>query len=267
MQVVSKIDHLITELTKLRPTLSDDASSNEKKFSDLLTSSLENGHTIADKKMDVIFSKNAKPENEIPSWVDPDYGYDPQNPRKPNMRELMEAMSGKNLEVLYKEPKENWQKISHQASEMLYGVVGANKDTRDWPSIMTSSDILTEAREQTGAMYEPKVDIHSNFDDAGILVEQMAVVKDNNGNILRSLSNNINFAEETLITFGATKDSIPVNIEKRIDPEKFDDTLLAFLKNFDNRPTSIPQMVLQSASEMIANKISQEIPLDELAKL
>ncbi len=30
MQVVNKIDHLITELTKLKPELSDDPSSNEK---------------------------------------------------------------------------------------------------------------------------------------------------------------------------------------------------------------------------------------------
>ena len=105
MQVVNKIDYLIAELTKLRPTLSDDPSSNEKRFSDLLTSSLENSHTIAGKETEVMFSKSAKPENEIPSWVDPDYGYDPNNPRKPNMRELMEAMSGKNVEDLYKEPK------------------------------------------------------------------------------------------------------------------------------------------------------------------
>ena len=44
-----------------------------------------------------------KIENGIPSWVDPDYGYDPQNPRKPNMRELMEAISGKDVEDLYAE--------------------------------------------------------------------------------------------------------------------------------------------------------------------
>jgi hypothetical protein len=101
----------------------------------------------------------------MPSWVDPDYGYDPQNPRKPNMRELMEAMSGKNVEDLYAKPNENWQKVSRQASEMLYGVVGANEDTRDWLSIMASSNILTEARKQTGAMYKPEVGIHSYYND------------------------------------------------------------------------------------------------------
>jgi hypothetical protein len=39
------------------------------------------------------------------------------------------------------------------------------------------------------------------------------------------------------------------------------------LKNFDKKPTSIQQVVVQSASDVIAKKISQEIPLAELAKL
>jgi hypothetical protein len=267
MQVISKIDHLMTELTKLKPILSDDASSNEKKFNGLLTASIENGTTVANEDMEVTFSTNAKPVDIIPSWVDPDYGYDPQNPRKPNMRELMEAMSGKNLEHLYSESDKNWQKISRQASEMLYGVVGANEDSRDWPSIMNSSNILTEAQKQTGAMYKPEVDIQSNFNSDGILTDQIAVIKDNKGNTLRSLSTDTTSAEETLLNFGASKESIPTNLGERINPEKFDSDLLAFLKNFDNHPTSIQQVVVQSASELIANKISQEIPLDELAKL
>ena len=32
--------------------------------------------------------------NNIPAWVDPDYSYDPSNPRKPNMREMMELIAG-----------------------------------------------------------------------------------------------------------------------------------------------------------------------------
>jgi hypothetical protein len=267
MQVISKIDHLINELTRLKPQLSDDSPSNEKRFNDLLTASIATDHTVADEDMEATFSANAKSVDIIPSWVDPDYGYDPQNPRKPNMRELMEAMSGKSVEDLYADPDKNWQKISRQASEMLHGVVGVNEDSRDWPSIMNSSDIPTEARKQTGNMYEPEVDIQSNFDSDGVLTEQMAVIKDNKGNTLRSLPSDITSAEETLINFGATKESIPANLEERIIPGKFDSDLLAFLKNFDNNPTSIKQVIVQSASEVIANKISQEIPLDELAEL
>ena len=33
MQIINKIDYLITELTKLKPSLSDDSSNNEKKLS------------------------------------------------------------------------------------------------------------------------------------------------------------------------------------------------------------------------------------------
>ncbi|MDC3055683.1 hypothetical protein OA068_01715, partial [Paracoccaceae bacterium] len=115
------------------------------------------------------------------------------------------------------------------------------------------------------AMYEPEVDIQSNFNDKGILTEQIAVIKDYKGNILRSLSSNITSSEEKLLNFGVTKDSIPTNLEEKIVPGKFDNDLLAFLINFDN--TSAQSIVVQSASEAIANKISQEIPIDELAKL
>ena len=50
-----------------------------KKFSDLLISSLENNRAIADKETEVIFYNNTKIENEIPSWVETDYGYEPQD--------------------------------------------------------------------------------------------------------------------------------------------------------------------------------------------
>ena len=176
----------------------------------------------------------------------------------------METISGKNLEgcmlILMRIGKKSVVKL-----QISY-IVGANEDTRDW-HLMNSEDVLAKAREQTGAMYEPEVDIQSNFNDDGILTDQIAVIKDSKGNTLSSLSDEITSAEQTLLNFGATKESIPINLEERINPEKFDDDLLAFLKTFDNNPTSIQQIVIQSASEVIANKLSQEIPPDELAKL
>jgi hypothetical protein len=73
---------------------------------------------------------------QIPDWVDPNYSYDPANPRKPNMREMMNAgLSTKD------------------ASEMLYGVVGSNTDTRNWNAIMASDNILSAAQQATGQMY------------------------------------------------------------------------------------------------------------------
>ena len=267
MQVSNKIDQLIKELTKLRPELSDDFSSNERRFNDLLAASISTGQMSTDKEIKVTPSTKAKLENEIPSWVDPDYAYDPENPRKPNMRELMEAMSGKDVEDLYADSNSGWREISRQATNILFNVVGSNEDTRDWLSIMASEDILKKAREQTGAMYEPEVDIQSNFDTKGNITEQIAIIKDSKGDILTSLSSNISSTEEKLLNFGATKDSIPINLEEKIDPEKFDNNLLNFLKNFDNKPTTIQSALIQSASEAIANKLSQQIPLDELTKL
>ncbi len=267
MQIISKIDKLIVELNNLKPELSDDFQKNEKKFTELLRSSIEanikNSGSLVEKEP----SPLSKVENGIPSWVDQDYGYDLQNPRKPNMREMMEALSGKAVEDLYTETDESWEKISRQASDILYGVVGSHEDTRDWLSIMESKDVLTKAREQTGAMYEPELDIRSNFNQNGTLTEQIAIIKDSKGNTLASLSNNITSAEETLLNFGATKECIPSNLEDQVDLEIFDNNLLTFLKNFDKKPASIEQILVQNASEVIANKISQEIPLDELAKL
>jgi hypothetical protein len=39
------------------------------------------------------------------------------------------------------------------ASDMLYGVIGSNQDTRNWNSIMAASDPLAAARQATNAMY------------------------------------------------------------------------------------------------------------------
>lgn len=267
MQIVNKIDHLITKLTELKPALSDDPSSNEKRFNELLRTSIATNYAVADEAINTNLSQNVKTESGMPSWVDPNYHYDPRNPRKPNMRELIQAMSGRDVEDLYAGTDESWQKISRQASNILYGVVGSSEDTRDWLTIMNSEDVLAKAREQTRVMYEPEVDVQSNFNDDGTLTDQIAVIKDNKGNTLKSLSGDKTYMEETLLDFGATKESIPTNFEERINPEKFDADLLAFLKSFDHSTTSIQQIVVQSASEIIANKISQEIPLDELAKL
>jgi len=74
--------------------------------------------------------------NNIPDWVNPDYGYDPNNPRNPNAREVAEALGGKPLEEMTSEERASF---SSQASELLYGVVGSNTDTRDWNAIFESA--------------------------------------------------------------------------------------------------------------------------------
>jgi hypothetical protein len=150
---------------------------------------------------------------------------------------------------------------------MLYGVVGSSEDTRDWLTIMASDDILKSARKQTGKMHEPTVDIVPSFVNHAISSEKIAIIKDKNGNTLRSLSNNISSTEKILRNFGATSNSIPSNLELKIGTDKFDKNLLNFLKNFDKNPSSIEKILLQTTAETISGKLSNDTPLEGFAKL
>ena len=76
--------------------------------------------------------------NSVPAWVDPDYSYDVNNPRKPNMREMMELIAGKTVEEIYASG-EDYSDISRMASDLLYGSVGSNQDTRDFTAITAAA--------------------------------------------------------------------------------------------------------------------------------
>lgn len=93
---------------------------------------------MIDKNLNYAYPLRFSKGGAVPDWVDPDYGYSPDRPRKPNMREMMEYMSGRTIEELYADPNSNWQDLSKQASSTLYGVVGSNTDTRDFNKLMAS---------------------------------------------------------------------------------------------------------------------------------
>jgi len=267
MQIINRIDQLIVKLNELKPGLVDDPLGNEEKFNGLLKSAMDSNFISAEKLSTTELTSKTKNSDEVPNWVNSDYYYNPENPRKPNMRELMEAMSGKTLESLYADGEENWKEVSSIASEILYGVIGSNEDTRDWTKIMESENILKAAQEHTATMYEPKVDIVSLFIDENIPKKQIAVIKDKDGNILRSLSDNLVKTEETLNNFGVKKSSIPEDIEAKVEVSKFNKELLSFLKDFDQDQSPIEQIAFQSATEVISRKLSAEIPLEEFTKL
>ena len=113
--------------------------------------SIENSSNIDAK----ISEPASKIKNHTPNWVDDGYGYQISEPRKPNMREMMEALSGKSVEELYADDQSDWKKQTDLASNLLYGVVGKTTDTRDWEAIMSSEDILTEARNATSVTGRP----------------------------------------------------------------------------------------------------------------
>jgi len=267
MQVSNQIEQLIQALNELKPLLSEDKQYNAKKFAEVLKASLENSSGNAEIKKETINVTDQKMVDQIPYWVDPNYSYDPANPRKPNMRELMQAISGKNVEELYLEQNENWENMSHKSSEILYGVLGPNKDTRDWSVIMRSDDILTAAKEETGKMLEPKVQILTKFDNNGEVTNQVAVLKDKNENILREISPDLSVAEDTLRTFGATYASVPENIEEDVVMDKFDKNLLNFLKVFDQKITTFDDIVLETTAEAMSKQMSKGDLLGDPAKL
>ena len=173
--------------------------------------------------------------SRIPDWVDQDYSYDPNNPRKPNMRELIEATSGIPIENLYTKTKVEIAKETSFASEMLYGVLGARKDTRDWEKIMASPDIRSVSREETAKMVQPVLDIVTEFDLEQNIVGQSLVIKDEEGNIVRKLHGSEEKIEDALRNFGVKPSSIPPNLSEKISHAHFDKKILDFVTAFLNK--------------------------------
>ena len=264
MQISSQIDQLIHNLNALKPLLSDDKEYNAEEFTKVLRESLEKSSEGNADEQQVSTLPNQKMENVLPKWVEPQYGYDFANPRKPNMLELIEAISGKDIIEVRNEEYEN---VSSKAASILYGTAPAGEDTRDWAKIMASEDIITAARIETAKIYEPVVDIESNTDDNGKLIDQIAVLKDKNGKTLTTLPVEISLAEETLRNFGAGSTSVPSDLEKKIISGKFDNGLLTLLKNFDKSPDSVEKLVMQATTDAISTRLSEEIPLNEYNKL
>jgi len=260
MNVTSQIDILITKLENVKPELSSDKDLNQLKFNNILNSALN--YSVS----------NSIDSSENPlSWVNENYNFEPDNIRKPNIRELMEALSGKSVEELYLDPHSNWQDISNKATELLYGVVGSNKDNRDWMAIMSSPNVLHAARIETGKLHNPIVDIDTNDKVVNGIIKQYAIIKDTNGSALRVLSGNPQEVETTLLNFGATSKSIPADIESKIIDPNFDKQILNVLKKFSNvknqESFDIDTVALTNTTKAIVNRISSGIPLDELAKL
>ena len=99
MQISNQIDQLIQALNELKPLLSGDKNANSKKFANILEDSLNHSteNTAVATEVEPLYATNKMANT--PAWVNPNYGYDPENPRKPNMREMMQALSGNSKTV------------------------------------------------------------------------------------------------------------------------------------------------------------------------
>jgi len=87
---------------------------------------------------------------QVPHWVDDDYldsyvqSVKNGKPRKPNMREMMETLAGKSVEEIYASG-EDYTKLVTTASNLLYGSVGSNQETRNWDVIMEAGKTSADA--------------------------------------------------------------------------------------------------------------------------
>ena len=103
----------------------------------------------------------------MPAWVDPDYGYDPENPRKPYMREIMKALALQNEPGKVSIDDATWKSYHSDAFEILYATVGSSEDTRNWTEIMASDNINRAAGLETAKIFQPRIDIEPQFDENG----------------------------------------------------------------------------------------------------
>jgi hypothetical protein len=310
MNVLTQINNLIENLQSLKPLLSDNKTANQDHFNEILNQSLnsdkidtnEGVNLTSDNKNDIssgneanieLVMKNgtSQPENPtnnkqtvdnesnngIPSWVNPNYSYDINNPRKPYMGEFEKALSATNAAEIYCKDNLNSQDLSSLASELLYGVLGSHTvDTRDWRKIMNSSDIVAAARQETNKLLNPQIDIASEFDDENKLVNQYAVLNNSSGKTLKALYGNTDTVKYILDNYGVQGDAVPEKIEDKILLDSFDDNILNMLKNLPEKSeissvtsstTALEVLALNTHVANLSSTTSEVIQLEELEEL
>ena len=92
MELSARIDQVMASLEALKVQAADAPAEASSQFASILETALDSDHTTTPVTAAEPIKVQAEAAPQIPGWVDPDYGYDPANPRKPNMRELMEAL-------------------------------------------------------------------------------------------------------------------------------------------------------------------------------
>ena len=138
-------------------------------------------------------------------------------------------------------------------------------DSRDWSSIMASEDIVGSTRKATGEMYQPLLDISNELDDNNNVLEQIVVIKEKSGNLLRSLNGSADEIEKSMINFGATKSSISENLLSKVIKDKIDNNTLSTLIKFSERTPldTLEALALKSHAAII----NRNIPQTEIDKL
>ena len=104
-------------------------------------------------------------KKHLPSWMLPQYSKNDQTIRPPNLLEFRTAIENQLSSSEALNEKYLQEDIEKLSIEILYGIVSENKDTRNWNKIFNSNDIISEARRQSGGMYEDlKIEIEEVTD-------------------------------------------------------------------------------------------------------
>lgn len=200
MDITQRIDQLVANLNDLKASLQQTQPTPTAQFDAVFEQALAE---VEDLQGSATPSALVQ-QSGVPSWVHPDYHYDPANPRKPHMIEMMEVMAGMSLQELQQQPRETYREINQIAADLLYGVVGSAADTRDWTAIMSSSDVVRAAREATGALHG--VTVAALVDP--VTEEPKAAVIDRDGDALRTLGGLEELVTQTMLNFGVTADEV-----------------------------------------------------------
>lgn len=255
MLISQKIDQLIKGLENLKPLLTENHSANGDKFNEILASAMispDDKKEIEnlDKQVSVIEGtfKSTELMTDTSKISAKTYS------QKPNMRELMEKIAGRSVEDLYADPTSGWESIARQSSELLYGVLGQNEDSRNWESIMSAENIVEAARLETSEMHVPHVDIETIYNENNVLIDQIAVIKDKNNTVLRALTGNTQNIHNDLSNFGVKPKSIPTNLASMVTFREFNLSTLESIKKFqdgdnaENKTTSFNTVDLTTKS-------------------
>ena len=286
MEISAQIDLLISKLNELKPLLNKNAPSNTLAFNNVLNDAIKassNNESIGQSNSDLTLNTLSNPkiieksesevDNKIPRWVNSAYDYDPLKPRKPNLREVIEAISGKSIEELQAGPISDYTNYSKQAATLLYSVVGDKVDTRDWSKILSSGNVVEEARAETAKLHKPTIEIKDVLNADEQVIKQYAILKSSDGLALHTLSGTDKVLEETLKNYGVSSASVPNDIESKIVSGKFDPRLLDALKKFDKEPNTNTQVIPPSekveftTNLLVSNGVKDIIPEEEFEKL
>lgn len=222
MTITDSLDNLISQLTLLRKKLE--------------------GEPSVDSTFETVFEHSAEQLKEqieplhgtsdTPSWINPDVNYDVNAPRKPSKAEFMYAVLKKPFGDLEVRNSEEWKNLRAEASDIMYGVIGSNEDSRDWGKIMSAPDILSAARDETQKMYKPTISIFDTVNDEGVQVDQNIMITSSTGTPIRTLSKDIETADNWLQTFGVTKQSMPENFSDNLDTRYYTGGFVNYISNY-----------------------------------